>query len=194
MKTKISELISQKLHLTDPSGNILGEVFMESGGLIKLKVGTETNDFIINNPIIELIDPVVSHTLTLDISKNQNYRIKLVTNIPAGSDFLTLVLNTEVGKVSNGNIVFWLQGTNPYYFYNIPNCKNLNQPEGYPLGIQRDVLSYFYDGKELFISGIDIKTVATNSILGSGSLINITISATEPSTSGKLNGDIWVES
>ena len=44
------------------------------------------------------------------------------------------------------------------------------------------------------VSGTDVKTIATNSILGSGSLINITISTTEPTGGTYYNGDIWVES
>lgn len=44
------------------------------------------------------------------------------------------------------------------------------------------------------VSGTNVKTIATNSILGSGSLINITISATEPTGGTYYNGDIWVES
>ena len=151
MKTKISELISQKLHLTDPSGNILGEVFMETGGLIKLKVGAETNDFIINRPFNILVDPIVNHEITFDISKNKSYLVKLET-ASVGETVLKLTLNPEIGKVSRGEIIIKINATINYLIYNIPAAHYVNRLEGYPVGYYVDIISYLYDGEQLFVN------------------------------------------
>jgi hypothetical protein len=71
-----------------------------------------------------------------------------------------------------------------------PSLTELSRVKGVTSAIQTQL----NNKQATLVSGTNIKTIATNSILGSGSLINITISATEPSTTGKLNGDIWVES
>lgn len=38
-----------------------------------------------------------------------------------------------------------------------------------------------------------LKTIAGNSLFGNGNIMTIFVSSTEPSTAGKLDGDIWVE-
>ena len=47
--------------------------------------------------------------------------------------------------------------------------------------------------QEQLVSGTNIKTVAGNSLLGKSNVINIRVSATEPTSIGAISGDIWIE-
>ena len=47
--------------------------------------------------------------------------------------------------------------------------------------------------QEQLVSGTNIKTVAGNSLLGASNVINIRVSATEPTSIGAISGDIWIE-
>ena len=47
--------------------------------------------------------------------------------------------------------------------------------------------------QEQLVSGTNIKTVAGNSLLGESNVINIRVSATEPTSIGAISGDIWIE-
>lgn len=109
-----------------------------------------------------------------------NLSVGTVTSVAA----LTLgTTGTDVSSsVANGT-------TTPVITLNIPTASAANRG-----ALSSADWTTFNNKQNTLVSGTNIKTVATNSILGSGSLINITISATEPNTGGELNGDIWVES
>ncbi|HZK00509.1 MAG TPA: hypothetical protein VFC79_10890, partial [Tissierellaceae bacterium] len=60
------------------------------------------------------------------------------------------------------------------------------------LDLETGILNIPIYQKQL-VSGTNIKTVAGNSLLGASNVINIRVSATEPSSTGAISGDIWIE-
>ena len=156
MKTKISELISQKLHLTDPSGNILGEVFMESEGLVKLKVGAETLSFYINRPYIGKGITSPNDTIDFDLSQNQNFRITSVSGSYPVNSALKLNFINYVGIISSGVIIVPSAAiTGNIDSYQVINAKVINGLLDIPMSIGNDsfdIFTYMCDGVNCFVS------------------------------------------
>lgn len=112
-----------------------------------------------------------------------------VLNIPQ----YQAVLTNPITGTGTANQIAYFTGTTSLASLSTATYPSLTELR-YVKGVTSALQTQLNSKQATLVSGTNIKTVATNSILGSGSLINITISATEPSTSGKLNGDIWVES
>ena len=152
MKTKIKEILSQKLLLIDTDGVVKGEVYYNENDILLLKEGIVEGEFLFNRPFITLNNPVVSNEIVFDIINNKSYVVNFTTAL-SGSDTLKLTLNPEVGKPSRGEIILkYKHGTFSYFYLDIFGARYINAQEGYQVGLERDVISYLYDGEELFVN------------------------------------------
>ena len=112
-----------------------------------------------------------------------------VLNIPQ----YQAVLTNPITGTGTTNQIAYFTGTTSLASLSTATYPSLTELS-YVKGVTSALQTQLNSKQATLVSGTNIKTVATNSILGSGSLINITISGTEPNTGGELNGDIWVES
>lgn len=154
MKTRIENILTNKLTLIDSNGDKIGEIYSENQESLKAKLGEEIYDFVLNKPFIKVINPnITNDEITLDISKNKSYILEFTNPVNPSNTVLKLILNTESGMASRGEIILkYKNATFGYQYFDIVNAFYVNSLNGYSIGYTRDIISYLHDGEELYVN------------------------------------------